>query len=203
MAVLLFTYFIAFCRVCSHAASAPDTGGVNALCSDIDPQWECMNAGTVGCKTVSNCSIDRGIMRPASVTIWCSALRCGGDCQGYTSNSTTTPPHLMLPPSSPSCWSCRAAWRNKKNGSHIRHKRYCQNHLVTIDHKTDHFWISGLCGWSHKFCMTLDNPFIPSLGLCMVCFMAFSARNSKKDGLKTVSQPLALLRVLHVVDFEQ
>ena len=54
--------------------------------------------------------------------------------------------------------------------------------------------------------MTLDNPFIPSLGLCMVCFMAFSARNSKKDGLKTVSQPLAVLRVcgvLHVVDFEQ
>merc|ERR1711949_144349 len=77
----------------------------------------------------------------------------------------------------------------------FRHKRYCQNHLVTIDHKTDHFWISGLCGWSHKFCMTLDNPFIPSLGLCMVCFMAFSARNSKKDGLKTVSQPLALLSV--------
>ena len=46
--------------------------------------------------------------------------------------------------------------------------------------------------------MTLDNPFIPSLGLCMVCFMAFSARNSKKDGLKTVSQPLALLRVVCV-----
>ena len=69
----------------------------------------------VGCKTVSNCSIDRGIMRPASVTIWCSALRCGGDCQGYNSNSTTTPPHLMLPPSSqllelPRCMEEQEKW---------------------------------------------------------------------------------------------
>ena len=44
----------------------------------------------VGCKTVSNCSIDRGIMRPASVTIWCSAARCGGDCQGYQQQHNNT-----------------------------------------------------------------------------------------------------------------